>query len=137
MNLFCTGVMLINSVYRKDENCYPKVLLEKYNFNNKIKIYSDGSYNVLMILINKFQWRKLQQKKSNEENWIYKFTIRKCKWVDRQSSWNMESIFFKRNIINFCFSGFFKLGARKSNFPKYYKFFQSLEKSILKHNEFF
>ena len=46
MNLFCTGVMLIDSVYRKDENCYPKVLLEKYNFNNKIKIYSDGSYNV-------------------------------------------------------------------------------------------
>ena len=46
LNLFCTGVMLIDWVYRKDENCYPKVLLEKFNFNNKIKIYSDGSYNV-------------------------------------------------------------------------------------------
>lgn len=92
---------------------------------------------VRMILINKFQWRKLQQKKSNEENWIYKFTIRKCKWVDRQSSWNMESIFLKRNIINFCFSGFFKLVARKVSFPKYYKFVQSLEKSLLKYNKFF
>ena len=25
-------VMLIDSVYRKDENCYPKVILERYYF---------------------------------------------------------------------------------------------------------
>ena len=37
---------MIDFVCRKDRNYYPKVFLEKYNFNDKIKIYSDDSYNV-------------------------------------------------------------------------------------------
>ena len=46
-------VILIDSVYRKDENYYPKVFLEKYNlitteekmsiFNDNVKIYSNDS----------------------------------------------------------------------------------------------
>ena len=66
----CTQVILIDFVCRKDENYYPKVFLEKHNFNEKIKIYSDDSYNVdlmkniLMILVKKIlmkksKWRKL------------------------------------------------------------------------------
>ena len=53
---FCVKVILIDSVYRKDKNYYPKLLLEKYNsiiietkmsnFDNDIEIYSDESYNV-------------------------------------------------------------------------------------------
>ena len=53
---FCVQVILIDSVYRKDKNYYPKLLLEKYNsiiietkmsnFDNDIEIYSDESYNV-------------------------------------------------------------------------------------------
>ena len=53
---FCVQLILIDSVYRKDKNYYPKVLLEKYNsiiietkmsnFDNDIEIYSDESYNV-------------------------------------------------------------------------------------------
>ena len=35
-----------DSVYRKDENYYPKVFLEKYIFNKDIKIYSNNSYYV-------------------------------------------------------------------------------------------
>ena len=31
-------VILIDSVYRKDENYYPKVFLEKYRFIEDIKI---------------------------------------------------------------------------------------------------
>ena len=53
---FCVQVILIDSVYRKDKNYYPKLVLEKYNsiiietkmsnFDNDIEIYSDESYNV-------------------------------------------------------------------------------------------
>ena len=32
-------VILIDSIYRKDENCYPKVFLEKYYFIEDIEIY--------------------------------------------------------------------------------------------------
>ena len=42
----CTRVILIDSVYRKDENYCPKGFLEKYNFNDDIEICSDESYNV-------------------------------------------------------------------------------------------
>ena len=44
---------MIDSVYKKDENYYPKALLEKYNlltieermsiFNDKVEAYSNGS----------------------------------------------------------------------------------------------
>ena len=37
---------MIDSVYRKDENCYRKVFLEQYNSNNNTKSYSDDSHNV-------------------------------------------------------------------------------------------
>ena len=37
---------MIDSVYRKDEKYYPKVFLEKYNFNDTIEVYSDNSYNI-------------------------------------------------------------------------------------------
>ena len=37
---------MIDSIYRKYENCYPKLFLEKYNFNGDKEIYSDNSYNV-------------------------------------------------------------------------------------------
>ena len=33
-------VILIESVYRKDESYYPKVFLEKFNFNDNVE-YSD------------------------------------------------------------------------------------------------
>ena len=36
-------VILIYSVYRKDKNYYPKVLLEKYYFIEDIKIYYSNS----------------------------------------------------------------------------------------------
>ena len=45
-NVFCTQIILTDSVYRKDENYYFKVFLEKCNIKNKIKIYFDDSYNV-------------------------------------------------------------------------------------------
>ena len=37
-------VILINSVYKKNEFYYPKVFLEKYYFDKDIEIYSDNSY---------------------------------------------------------------------------------------------
>ena len=37
---------MIDSVYRKVENYYLKVFLEKYNFNESIEIYSNYSYYV-------------------------------------------------------------------------------------------
>ena len=40
----CTSVILIDSVYRKDKNCYPQVFLE-YNFNDNIEISSDEEYS--------------------------------------------------------------------------------------------
>ena len=35
---------MIDSVYRKDENYYPKVFLEKYNSNNSYSVDSDEEY---------------------------------------------------------------------------------------------
>ena len=35
---FYAPVILIYSIYRKNENYYPKVLLGKYNFNDYIEI---------------------------------------------------------------------------------------------------
>ena len=43
-----TPVMLIDSIYRKDENFYPKVFLEKYYFTEDIEIdcgNSDEEYS--------------------------------------------------------------------------------------------
>ena len=40
----CKSVILIDSVYRKDKNCYPQVFLE-YNFNDNIEISSDEEYS--------------------------------------------------------------------------------------------
>ena len=42
---FYASVILIDSVYRKDETYYPKVFLENYNFNDYIEIYSDEEYS--------------------------------------------------------------------------------------------
>ena len=39
LNMFNTPIILIDSIYRKDENCYPKVFLEKYYFIEDIEIY--------------------------------------------------------------------------------------------------
>ena len=36
-------VILIDSIYRKDENYYPKVFLEKYYFIEDIEIYCSNS----------------------------------------------------------------------------------------------
>ena len=36
-------VILIDSIYRKDENYYPKVFLEKYYFFEDIEIYFSNS----------------------------------------------------------------------------------------------
>ena len=36
---------LIDSIYAKNENYYPKVFLENYNFNDYIEIYSDEEYS--------------------------------------------------------------------------------------------
>ena len=36
-------VILIDSIYRKDENLYPKVFLEKYYFIENIEIYCSNS----------------------------------------------------------------------------------------------
>ena len=43
---FYTPVIVIDSVYRKVENYYLKVFLEKYNFNESIEIYSNYYYYV-------------------------------------------------------------------------------------------
>ena len=37
---------MIDSVYKENENYYPKVFLEKYNFNKDIEIFSNNSYYV-------------------------------------------------------------------------------------------
>ena len=50
---------MIVSVYRKDENYYPKVLLEKHNFNDSYNADSD----ILIIFMKKLQQRKLQRRK--------------------------------------------------------------------------
>ena len=42
----CKRVILIDSVYKENENYYPKVFLEKYNFNKDIEIFSNNSYYV-------------------------------------------------------------------------------------------
>ena len=42
---FYAPVILIDSIYRKDENYYLKVLLENNNFNDCIGIYSDDKYS--------------------------------------------------------------------------------------------
>ena len=39
-------MILIDSVYIKDENYYPKVFLEKYNFIEELEIYFYDSYKV-------------------------------------------------------------------------------------------
>ena len=39
-------MILIDSVYIKDENYYPKVFLEKYNLIEELEIYFYDSYNV-------------------------------------------------------------------------------------------
>ena len=57
---------MINSVYREDENYYPKVFLEKCNFNDSFNVdsheeyfdYSDNSYEKTPRK-KKFKWRKL------------------------------------------------------------------------------
>ena len=59
---------MFGSVYGKDENYYPKVLSEKYNFNNEIKIYFDDSYNAdydeeSFDSDEKFPTKKIQMKK--------------------------------------------------------------------------
>ena len=38
------NVILIDSVYRKDESYYPKVFLEKYNSNDSCNVDSDEEY---------------------------------------------------------------------------------------------
>ena len=50
---------MIVSVYRKDENYYPKVLLEKHNFNDSYNADSD----ILIIFMKKLQQRKFQRRK--------------------------------------------------------------------------
>ena len=57
---FSAPVILLDSIYRKDKNCYPQVFLEKCNFNDDIRVYSDEEYS------DKFWW--LWQKNSNVEN---------------------------------------------------------------------
>ena len=37
---------MIDSVYEKNEYCYPKVFLEKYSFDKDIEMYSNNSYFV-------------------------------------------------------------------------------------------
>ena len=41
--MFIAPVRLIDSIYRKDENCYPKLFLEKYYFIEDIEIYCSNS----------------------------------------------------------------------------------------------
>ena len=68
---------MIDSVYRKDKKYYPKVFLEKYNFNDDIEIYPDDSCNVdsgkeyfddsddsdKKMSVKKIQAKKIQMKK--------------------------------------------------------------------------
>ena len=37
---------MIDSIYRKDEDYYPKVFVESYNFNDYVEIYSNEKYSV-------------------------------------------------------------------------------------------
>ena len=46
LQCFYIPVMLIDSVYRKDENYYPKVFLEKHNLIKILEIHSNYSYYI-------------------------------------------------------------------------------------------
>ena len=49
-------VILIDSVYKKYENYYPKVFLEKYDFNDSFNVDIDKKIlMILMILMKKIQ----------------------------------------------------------------------------------
>ena len=42
---FYSSVILIDSVYRKDEIYYPKLFLEKYNFNWDVECSDEKNWN--------------------------------------------------------------------------------------------
>ena len=63
---------MIDSVYKKKKkNYYPKVFLEKYNFNKDIEIYSNNSYYVD------------SDEEYYDEEYVDLFleTIRKMRWI--------------------------------------------------------
>ena len=68
---------MIDSVYRKDENYYPKVFLEKYNFNDDIEIYPDNSYNG-----DSHEEYSDDSDDSVEENKMNKILMNKVKCID-------------------------------------------------------
>ena len=82
---------MIDSVYRKDENYYPKALLEKYNllaieermsiFNDTVETYSNGS-------------DEEYTDDFNEENFDRKIRIKKYSCI------NLFKRKSKKNIIN-------------------------------------
>ena len=45
--MFYIPIVFVDSVYRKEENCYHKVFLEKINFNEDIE-YSDEDERVFL-----------------------------------------------------------------------------------------
>ena len=49
-----TSVILIDSVYRKDKNCYPQVILEKYYFviiEKKMSNFNDKKFILLILTL--------------------------------------------------------------------------------------
>ena len=100
---------MIDSVYRKDENCYPKVSLESYNFNDYVEICSDEEYSDDSD--DKIQISKIK---------CIDLYLEKDKLTNQQSSRNANQL-FKGNI-----SKFFKLRATKFHFSIYKKFFESV-----------
>ena len=63
------NVILIDPVYRKDENYYPKMFLEKYNFYDSYNVDFDEEYfdnfdnSYEKILTKKIQMKKIPTKK--------------------------------------------------------------------------
>ena len=68
---------MIDSVYREDENYYPKVFLEKYNFNDDIEIYPDNSHNG-----DSHEEYSDDSDDSVEENKMNKILMKKVKCID-------------------------------------------------------
>ena len=63
----------MNSVYRKDENCYPKLFLERNNSNNYYHVNSEEEY-----FGSDDPYKKIQMKKTPRK----KIRIKKIKCTD-------------------------------------------------------
>ena len=86
---------MIDKVYKKNENYYPKVFLGKYDFNKDTEIYSNNSYYV-----------------DSDEEYYEKM----CRFIFRniKKIWWISFKEIRKNIRHFYKLGnFYKLGTLK------------------------